>query len=280
MPQHIPVDGGTLAVDVRTADTAPVLAMHGVSSSSGLWTWVRAAAPDISLIAPDLRGRGDSVDVGGPHSIHQHAEDMVRVLDHLGLDSVLLCGMSMGGFVAVDLAVTHPDRVSGVVLVDGGFPMPLHAAVTREMVPAAFAPHLAALDRTWTGLDEYLAAQTDADSLLSPDDPHLRTYLAHQLDATGHVRLSRDALLGDGTDVMVGESRWRELAVPTWLLYAEWGLDRDTPPAYSPDDVAGFRAALDRLAEPRRVLGVDHASLIMTDHGAGEIVEMLRTALV
>lgn len=279
MPHHIPVDGGTLAVAVHTADTAPVLAVHGVSSNRALWNWTHAQAPDISLITPDLRGRADSVGVGGPFSVHQHAEDMIRVLDDLGLDSVTVCGMSMGGFVAVDLATGHPDRVSAIVLVDGGFPMAGHAKLTPDMVPAAFAGQLAMIERTWPDVDDYVAAHTAADSLLSADDPHLRDYLAHFLGDDGHVRLDPDALLTDAADVFFGKSRWPELTVPTWLVHAEWSVDRDTPPAYPPDAAATFHAALACLAEPRRVLGVDHATLIMSDRGASAVVAVLRTAL-
>ncbi len=102
---------------MHTADTMPVLALHGVSSNRALWNWLRAQAPEISLIAPDLRGRADSVGVGGPYSLRRHTEDMIRVLDELRIDSVAVCGMSMGGFVAVDLATGHPDRVRQLVLV-------------------------------------------------------------------------------------------------------------------------------------------------------------------
>jgi len=117
------VPGGSLAVEHVIAGGGPLLAIHGISSQRKLWNWLRAQRPGLSLIAPDLRGRGDSVGVSGPSSVAQHAADLIAVLDHLGLDAVPVCGMSMGGFVAVELATTYPDRVTDLVLVDGGFPM-------------------------------------------------------------------------------------------------------------------------------------------------------------
>jgi pimeloyl-ACP methyl ester carboxylesterase len=54
---------GRLAVEVNSQDSEPVLAIHRISSQRKLWNWLRAAAPGLSLVAPDLRGRGDSVDV-------------------------------------------------------------------------------------------------------------------------------------------------------------------------------------------------------------------------
>src|ERR1700758_5302191 len=65
----VDVPGGALAVEHVTAGTGPVLAVHGISSQRKLWNWLRAERPDLSLIAPDLRGRGDSVAVSGPSSV-------------------------------------------------------------------------------------------------------------------------------------------------------------------------------------------------------------------
>jgi len=90
----VEVPGGRLAVEMIRSGTEPVLAIHGISSQRKLWNWLRAAAPDLGLIAPDLRGRGDSVGVTLPSSIGRHAADMVLVLNNLGLEAVHVCGMS------------------------------------------------------------------------------------------------------------------------------------------------------------------------------------------
>src|ERR1700676_2624518 len=60
----IEVPGGSLAVEQFRSGTEPVLAIHGISSQRRLWNWLRAAAPGLSLVAPDLRGRGDSAGAG------------------------------------------------------------------------------------------------------------------------------------------------------------------------------------------------------------------------
>src|ERR1700760_4613934 len=107
----VDVPGGAVAVEQVTAGTGsrgPVLAIHGISSQRKLWNWLRAADPGLSLITPDLRGRGDSTQVQGSSSMRRHAADLVAVLDQLGLGAVHVCGMSMGGFVAIELATSHP----------------------------------------------------------------------------------------------------------------------------------------------------------------------------
>jgi hypothetical protein len=84
----VPVPGGPLAYEVIPGTTEPVLAIHGVSSQRRLWNWLHAEAPDLTLIAPDLRGRADSVAISGPFSLAQHVEDMIIFLDQLEMDSV------------------------------------------------------------------------------------------------------------------------------------------------------------------------------------------------
>jgi pimeloyl-ACP methyl ester carboxylesterase len=84
----VEVPGGRLAVEVNRQDSEPVLAIHGISSQRKLWNWLRAAAPDLSLIAPDLRGRGDSTGVTLSSSIGRHAADMMLVLNHLAPETL------------------------------------------------------------------------------------------------------------------------------------------------------------------------------------------------
>lgn len=270
----VPVDGGQLAVETHDGDTAPVLAIHGVSGSRKLWNWVRAH--NFSLITPDLRGRGDSALAGA--TIKQHADDMLRVLDALDLASVTVCGMSMGAYVAVDLAVRHPDRVRALVLVDGGFPMPAHAQLTEETLAEAFAPQLAARERTWTA-DEYFTVQTTVNPLIDATDPLIREYFAHDLSPDGHLRLPAETLIADATDVVFSKSRWQELTVPTWFVHAEWSTGPHTPPAYTVEQAEAFRAALPVLREPVLINEVDHGGTVMTPAGAAVVAEVLAQAL-
>ena len=278
----VDVPGGALAVEHVTAGTGsrgPVLAVHGISSQRKLWNWLRAARPDLSLIAPDLRGRGDSVGVSGPSSVARHAADLVAVLDHLGLDAVPVCGMSMGGFVAVELATAYPDRVTSLVLVDGGFPMAAPPGLTPEVVPAIFRDRLARLDQEWATVGDYarfFVASTAP--LLDPADPLLLDYLAHDLN--GHrVRLDADALIADATDIFFGPSKWEQVPVPARLLTAEWSTGPDSPPAYSPAAIEHFRDRLAALVTVRTVAGVDHAASIMSAAGARAAADLLSEVL-
>lgn len=275
---RIAVPGGTLTVEVTRSAAEPVLAIHGISSQRKLWNWLRATAPEISLIAPDLRGRGDSIGVTGASSISRHAADLVAVLDELGLDAVHVCGMSMGGFVAVELAASYPDRVRSLILVDGGFPMPKPPGLTPDELPRVFRDRLARLDREWPSVAayaEFFVATTGP--LLDPADPLLLDYLAHDLSC-GRVRLSAEALIADSADVFFGTSKWRQLTVPTRLLAAQWSRGPGSEPAYSSAAVRAFRAELPQLVSVRELAGADHAASIMSLAGAAAVAELIAEA--
>jgi pimeloyl-ACP methyl ester carboxylesterase len=275
----VAVPGGELAVSVLTASTEPVLAIHGISSQRKLWNWLHDAEPGISLIAPDLRGRGDSHAVAGPSSIARHAGDMLAVLDQLGVASAHVCGMSMGGFVAVELAVSQPDRVKSLILIDGGFPMATPPGLTPEALPALFRDRLARLDREWASVQEYAAFfVANTAPLLDPADPLLWDYLGHDL-AGSRVRLSSDALLTDSADVFFAPPRWRQLTRPAHLLTAQWSTGADSAPAYSPAAVREYCDALPGLLAVRALAGADHAATIMTGAGARASADLILAAL-
>lgn len=90
----------------------PLLLIHGFPLSRRIWyPQIRGLSNDFRLIAPDLRGFGESDAPDGAYSIDLFADDMIGLLDHLGLDRVVICGMSMGGYVAMNMLDRYPERV-------------------------------------------------------------------------------------------------------------------------------------------------------------------------
>lgn len=96
----------------------PLLFLHGFPHNRTLWsTQLGALFERARCIAPDLRGFGEST-AKAPYSVDQYADDIAALLDHLHIDRAVVCGLSMGGYVALALWRRHRARVRGLILMD------------------------------------------------------------------------------------------------------------------------------------------------------------------
>ncbi|EJN61090.1 alpha/beta fold hydrolase [Halogranum rubrum] len=102
-------------------DGPPVVLLHGGGWDSAALSW-RETMPTLAethtVYAPDLPGYGDSDPPEGTPSVDSYGAFVVGFLDALGIDTAALVGVSLGGSVALDVALTRPERVSRLVLVD------------------------------------------------------------------------------------------------------------------------------------------------------------------
>ncbi|MEI7056723.1 alpha/beta fold hydrolase [Nocardioides sp. CCNWLW239] len=278
---------GPFEVLIRPGTTEPVLAVHGVSSNNRLWSWVLDAAPEVSVVAPDLAGRGGTPPRPGPSSVAEHAEQLVALLDAMGLDRVHLLGMSLGGFVVTELAARHPDRVRTVTLVDGGLPIdfgeqgPPPTAVAAPKFRAQYAT-----DRVWPDAAAYLDDyRSSVAPLTGADDPRMQTLVAHDLAVVdGGLSVHRDleTVVDDAVSVLASDAPAATLAAvraPVRLVYAPWSIGADSAPMYAAAHVERLVATTPALVSAALVDGVDHAAIIMTDHGASACVTALRANL-
>ncbi|MET1754659.1 alpha/beta hydrolase [Novosphingobium sp. RD2P27] len=100
----------------RGSSSTPFILVHGFGGSRHDWTPViEALPPDLPIITYDQRGFGDSEPV--KDSPFSHADDLVAVLDHLGLERADLCGVSLGGATVLGCALLTPHRVRSLALV-------------------------------------------------------------------------------------------------------------------------------------------------------------------
>lgn len=95
-----------------------LLLVHGFPLSRGVWSkQVEVFKSSYRVIAPDLRGFGESAATDGPVTMNRFAEDLHALVEHLGAGPALLVGHSMGGYVALAFARAFPECVRGLVLV-------------------------------------------------------------------------------------------------------------------------------------------------------------------
>ena len=118
-PLRVTVGEVDLAVEVR-GDGVPVLFVHGFPFDRTMWRHQLAALTRWKRIAPDLRGAGASTPAAAQdgYSIARYADDLVAILDALGVREAVVCGLSLGGYVVFELVRRHADRVKAVLLVD------------------------------------------------------------------------------------------------------------------------------------------------------------------
>ena len=176
------------------------------------------------LLAHDQRGLGLTSVPSGPYSMADYAADALALLDHVGWDSCRVVGISFGGMVAQELAVTAPERVVRLALLctspggEGGSSYPLHEL--RDLQPAE-RDLLAAsiLDTRFT--PEWLAAH-DGDRALAeimaarsaePKSDEARRGEAEQLEARRHLDVW-DRLPRISCPTLVAAGRYDGIAPP------------------------------------------------------------------
>ncbi len=112
-----------------------IVCVHGLTANHTCWASVAdLLSPAHRLIAYDLRGRGESDKPEKGYSLALHNEDLEGLLDHFGLKKAVLVGHSLGAHIALRFAATHPERVSKLVLADGG--IDVRAEVLDSLRPA------------------------------------------------------------------------------------------------------------------------------------------------
>ncbi|MUL42233.1 alpha/beta hydrolase [Streptomonospora sp. PA3] len=255
----------------------PVLAVHGITANGLSFGAVAARlARRTTVIAPDLRGRGASGHLPGPYGIGAHVDDLVAVLDHLGIERAVLAGHSMGAFVSCLAAVRRPDRFAAALLIDGGFGL---AAPPGTDVEDVIGPAMARLRMEFADRDAYRdfwrahpafggGLSAEADAYIQRDlvgaEPHLRSACAQEA-----VRTDGAQIFGD-SDVLEAVHR---LPCPARLLWAPRGLLDEEPGLYTRERLAPLAEA---GVAVEQVPDTNHYSLLLDPDAAQTVADRVR----
>jgi pimeloyl-ACP methyl ester carboxylesterase len=112
------MDNTTLAYD-DNGSGQPLLLIHGFPLNRTMWRPQIEALTQAGyrVITPDLRGFGESRPTSAAVSMSSYADDIVALMDHLRLPQAVVGGMSMGGYVLLNLLERYPERVSAAIFI-------------------------------------------------------------------------------------------------------------------------------------------------------------------
>ena len=255
----------------------PLICLHGITAQHRAFSALaRYLGGSRSLIGVDLRGRGDSGKPESGYGLGAHARDVIRILDHLGLDRAVMVGHSMGGFVALKAAVSYPERVRALGLLDGGWPrvevspeemseeQEQKAAAIREGLERAFRR----LDMTFESPDAYLDFWFPHQSLTMEDlPPDLADYYLYDLEEVEggyQPKASRAAAEEDSPSVSSTSptaEEMRGVECPVALVRASEGFFPGSDPVIS-DQTRDVMAEVLDLRSDILLEGANHYTML------------------
>jgi pimeloyl-ACP methyl ester carboxylesterase len=186
--EHLTVEANGASLHVaRTGAGRPLLLLHGWPEYWLTWEPVMARLADrFSLIAPDLRGFGDSAKPTGRFGPADHAADLLALLDALGIARAGVVGHDVGGAVMQPLARQAPERLAGLFFFDFVYP--------------GIGPRMAAPDRLNEIWYQSFNQMEMAPLLVGATRASCRAYIGHFLRHWAHRKAAFDDVLEAFTD--------------------------------------------------------------------------------
>lgn len=175
LSSYLPVSPAvTIHYRDNTAGNLPsLLLLHSLSDNSHVFDAIISAGLDqrFRIIAPDMRGRGDSSRPATGYSLEDHSRDLLVLLDSLGIEKTYVAGHSFGGLLGLYFAAHYPERVSGLVMID--------AAVELHPLTPMFVMLLAdRLGKWYPSAEAYLLSMRAMPFMTYWDEDMQRAFLA------------------------------------------------------------------------------------------------------
>jgi len=261
---------------IEYPDNGPaLLLMHGLTANAHAFDGLAAAGlgDDHHVFSVDLRGRGLSDHPAFHYSIQDHANDILALLDHLKLDTVVLCGHSFGGLLGIYLAANYPSRVSKLIILDAAARMNPNAA---EML----GYRLSKLDVIYPSWEQYLEEVKAAPYNTFWDEAMLGYYEADVRPAinggvTPRSNLTNIIEASIGLSKISWTSELEKIQAPTLLINAPEDYTMNEP--LLPDNYA--RDTVDLLPHGTYIRVNGNHQTMLYGKGAIQIVKAIRTFL-
>jgi len=176
-----------------------ILCVHGLTANCRCWDRiVGALTPEYNVMAVDLRGRGLSDKPPTGYSIEDHVQDVYCVLQDQGLEPMVLMGHSLGAYVSLAFTARHPDRVKGLILVDGAGHL---SQAQWDKIEGVIKPSLDRLGQVFPAFEDYIAPLKQV-PFLQPWNPFLDIYFEYETEAVSEGIRSRTQAAHIGEEIV------------------------------------------------------------------------------
>ncbi|GAC1643091.1 MAG: alpha/beta fold hydrolase [Ktedonobacteraceae bacterium] len=202
----------------------PIICIHGITANAFFFQAIAdGLASTYRVFAYDLRGRGDSDKPEEGYSVPIHAADLAALIDELGLERPIVIGHSLGALIALYFAAHYPDKLSKLVLLDAGTPLPWNTPAEQ---PAWLTTTIDRLGTTVPSFQEYIRRLKAAPFLGPYWNEYVDIYynhdVLHENDGSVMSKCYKAGILEEATrfDEAKPEQQWAHVTVPTLLLRA------------------------------------------------------------
>ena len=233
----------------------PVIFLHGIPTSPGLWRHVVPVVNNARSFAWEMVGYGASIPEGKGRdiSIASQADYLVWWMEAVGVEKALLVGHDLGGGVAQIVAVRHPERVAGLVLVNticyDSWPIP------QIKVMRALGALIEILPES---VNRFIFRQmlNQGHDRPSRVEESMNMHWQHYAGPDGGAALVRQMRSLDVRDTLAISGKLRQLTIPTRLV---WGAaDRFQEIGYGYRLAHDLQAPLDRIEDGKHFVPEDH----------------------
>jgi pimeloyl-ACP methyl ester carboxylesterase len=244
------------------------LLVHGITANYRWWKTIAeqllaTSSEPLRIIAPDLRGRGDSDKPDGPYSVVVNAADMLGVLNALGIsEPINYVGHSLGAHIGVVFASTYSERVRKLVLVDGGAQLP--SDVDRSIAPA-----LKRLGQLYPTYADYVAPLKAAGVIPEWDDEadEIYHYDSHAVEGGVMSKVSKSGIDQEQLHLPAFyeavNSLYPKIAVPTVVLRAPVPINPTLNPFLLPEALETMTTTIAGGARVIDVPGTNHYTILL-----------------
>ncbi|WP_322796895.1 alpha/beta fold hydrolase [Tepidiforma sp.] len=216
---HLDRDGVSIFYQVAGSGPA-ILLSHGYSATSRMWdAQVSALSPEYAVVTWDMRGHGqsDSPDDPSAYSEAHTVADMAAILDALGVESAVIGGLSLGGYMSLAFHLAHPDRVRALMLFDTGpgYRNPAgREAWNRTAEARAVAFETRGLEALGPGAEVRIAAHRSARGLALAARGMLAQFDSRIIESLPSIAVPTLVLVGEKDEPFLGATDYMAAKIP------------------------------------------------------------------